>query len=65
MIEKKRLTPEEQLMYRKNFIGKDGGIYLVYCYQCDSENYASSVASGICVWCGWGEKENEKIQNRG
>lgn len=42
-----------------NFRGSDGKLYLVRCYACDPkrgrENYAPSVATGTCAWCGWSE----------
>ena len=28
-------------------------LLLVRCPKCDNENYAPSVASGICIWCGF------------
>ena len=27
--------------------------YVVKCPSCRKENYAMSVSSGICAWCGW------------
>ncbi len=40
-----------------NFRTKDGRLFLVRCFACyaktGKENYAMSVADGICVWCGW------------
>lgn len=32
---------------------KDGKIGLIRCPKCGRENYAMSVASGQCSWCGW------------
>lgn len=50
---------------KPNFRGNDGNIYLVRCYACDPkvgrENYAPSVATGQCAWCGW--KEDLKESN--
>ena len=34
-----------------NFVS-NGKVYLVRCPKCDKENYAPSVASGKCAWCG-------------
>lgn len=31
---------------------ENGRIYLVICPECGRENYAHSVASGVCAWCG-------------
>lgn len=43
----------------RNFRDKNGNLYLVRCYACEPErgreNYAMSVASGQCAWCGWKE----------
>lgn len=42
-----------------NFRDKNGRLYLVRCFACTpgsgKENYAMSVASGQCAWCGWKE----------
>jgi hypothetical protein len=42
-----------------NFRDKDGKLYLVRCFACSpkrgTENYALSVSSGRCAWCGWEE----------
>lgn len=40
----------------------NGKTYLVRCPKCKRENYAMSVSSGICAWCGYDaneEKEDE------
>jgi hypothetical protein len=43
-----------------NFRDEEGNLYLVRCYACNkeigTENYAPSVASGQCAFCGWKEK---------
>lgn len=42
-----------------NFRAK-GKLYLVRCYNClpyGRENYAPSVATGKCAWCGWSENK--------
>lgn len=37
--------------------------YLVSCPECKSENYAPSVATGICGWCGWqAKKEFDQVK---
>ena len=33
--------------------------YLVKCPKCKKENYAHSVASGVCAWCGYNANEEE------
>ena len=43
--------------YNPNFRDEDGKLFLVRCKVCDRENYLPAVASGICVWCGWTEKD--------
>ncbi len=49
-----------------NFRDEGGKLFTVRCYACNPvmgvENYAPSVASGQCAWCGWSEaKEKEKL----
>ena len=44
-----------------NFIGDNGKLYLVRCFKCNTENYAMAVATGICAWCGWSEKNKEAL----
>ncbi len=45
-----------------NFRGKDGKLFLVRCFACGgkrgTENYAMSVATGQCAWCGWKEEKS-------
>lgn len=57
---------------KANFRDKEGKLFLVRCYACESrigrENYAPAVASGTCAWCGWSEdkvedKPKEEKQN--
>lgn len=31
----------------------DGAILLIRCHKCHRENYALSVAFGVCCWCGF------------
>lgn len=31
----------------------DGKTYLVRCEKCNQVNYAPSVSSGVCAWCGY------------
>jgi ribosomal protein L37E len=35
-----------------SFTAEDGRVYLVRCPRCNRENYAPSVATGQCAWCG-------------
>lgn len=32
---------------------KEDKLYMIRCPKCKHENWAPSVASGICSWCGW------------
>jgi hypothetical protein len=53
----KPTTVAEQLANRANFT-HEGQLYLVRCMACSDtprgrENYAPSVATGACAWCGW------------
>lgn len=34
------------------YMKEDGKIGMIRCFECGKENYAMSVASGICAWCG-------------
>lgn len=34
---------------------REGKLYLVRCFACGAENWAPSVAEGVCAWCGWKE----------
>lgn len=36
-----------------NFTLDDGKRALVRCEECDRENYALNVLSGVCTWCGY------------
>lgn len=51
----------------KNFIGKNGKIFLVKCPmpECGLGNYAPAVSSRICEWCGYDAnlKKDEDIKN--
>lgn len=48
-----------------NFRDKDGNLYLIRCFECDSvygnENWIPAAASGQCAHCGW--KETMQPQN--
>lgn len=33
---------------------------LVRCEECDKENYAMNVLSGICTWCGYNINEEKE-----
>ena len=45
-----------------NFRDDQGNLFLVRCFACEPqrgrENYAFSVASGVCAWCGWKEQKD-------
>ncbi|KKK66212.1 hypothetical protein LCGC14_2966370 [marine sediment metagenome] len=65
MDEKKQITREQQLKGNKkggNFIGKNGKLFLVRCFNCEpeygTENSAMAVVSGQCAWCGWKEDKD-------
>lgn len=45
----------DPMSIRDNFRDDTGKLYLVRCPKCKAENYAPSVASGECAWCGWKE----------
>ena len=42
----------------------DGDLFLVRCFVCGGthgrENYAMSVATGQCAWCGWKEETDKE-----
>ena len=38
----------------------NGKTYLVRCPKCKRENYAMSVSSGICAWCGYDANEEKQ-----
>jgi len=38
----------------------NGKTYLVRCPKCKRENYAMSVSSGICAWCGYNANEEKQ-----
>lgn len=42
---------------RVGFLSDSGEVFLQRCPQCGSENYAPSVALGICAWCGYDVSE--------
>jgi ribosomal protein L37E len=45
----------------KNFIDKNGKLFLVHCPKCKCENYLPAVATGKCAWCGFdANKVDEK-----
>jgi hypothetical protein len=35
------------------YVGDGGDMGLERCPECERENYAMSVASGVCCWCGY------------
>lgn len=36
-----------------------GRVCMVRCFECGKENYASSVATGICAWCGYSPNKDQ------
>ena len=60
MLTVKKNPPDyghDDLLYNGKVIGfvgrADGAKCLEKCPKCGHENYALSVLSGICAWCGW------------
>lgn len=47
-----------------NFRDESGHLFLVRCFNCESErgreNYALAVAVGVCPECGWRDKGSEQ-----
>lgn len=35
------------------FLNAKGDVYLTRCPRCERENWAGSVATGRCCWCGY------------
>jgi ribosomal protein S27E len=46
-----------------NFIDSKGQFHLVKCPECKQENYAISVHSGICAWCGYDANRQNDDKN--
>jgi len=44
----------------KGFIMDDGNIALTKCPKCGLENYAMNVLSGMCTWCEFKIKKDDK-----
>lgn len=46
-----------------NFRAEDGRLFLMRCFACEPErgmeNWAPSVATGTCAFCGWHEEPSE------
>lgn len=55
---KEMVEAEREL--EKNFV-VNGKTYLVRCPKCDRENYALSVSSGRCCWCGF-DANKDKLE---
>lgn len=59
----KKVTREDQLKCKGNFINGDGRLQLVRCVACRGfetrgrENYALNVSFGVCAWCEWDDEE--------
>lgn len=49
---------------RKPNFRDDGQLFLVRCFACNPEhgreNYALSVALGVCAWCGWDDEMKDE-----
>lgn len=43
------------------YMNNDGKRCMIRCFECGKENYAMTVASGFCAWCG--HDANEKGQS--
>lgn len=43
----------------------EGKTFLVRCPECGRENYAMSVSSGICAWCGYDANKERKKNGDG
>ena len=56
----RRPKAKEPALTHPNFYGKDGKPFLVRCPKCKCENWAISVAGGVCAWCGWKAKRKGK-----
>ena len=67
-MNKLKITKEDQLKNKANFIDEEGNLYLVRCMACHAEltelknqigreNWAPAVANGICAWCGWSDEQ--------
>ena len=54
----KMVKAEKKL--EENFKDAEGHTYLVHCPKCDRENYALSVSTGRCAWCGYDANKEEK-----
>lgn len=54
------LTDMEDMILKSHvFRGKNGKLFMQICPKCEKENYALSVASGQCAWCGYEATEND------
>jgi ribosomal protein L37E len=42
----------------------EGKLYLQRCPRCGNENWAPSVASGTCAWCGYAAKDSDVKEER-
>jgi len=65
-MNKKKEIVEDKLVNERppNFRDRDGQLFLVRCFSCGGkggvENYAFSVATGQCAWCGWKDSKEKK-----
>lgn len=45
-----------------NYKDERGNVCLVCCTQCNAENYATAVTSGICAWCGFNANAQQEAR---
>lgn len=45
-----------------NYRDEDGKLCIVSCPECGRENYALTVSTGRCCWCGWKEQDETKTK---
>ena len=39
-------------------------ICVTFCPVCETENYAFSVTSGVCCWCGWDANKAQETMEK-
>ena len=47
--------------HKPNFRDQNNQLFLIRCFNCGRENWAPTVATGVCAWCGWADKANTPI----
>jgi len=48
---------KDQLEHGENFLNTEGGLTLVHCVSCDTENHAMAATFGRCAWCCWSDED--------